>query len=336
MIQDDGTSLGINASPQLNAQLYVYRTQLTANGDGQHSMYAYRNRDSQNDGTGYSNTTSNSATAGFNYWGDLYSFGAAGYNWNDYTRCGGTLGAYWSGTYWGSLGYKNSASNSYGVYGSAAYASGGGLLTQKEMVGIGGGFFGGVAGTVNRGEVIGLINKGEFFAAYNSGNTYTYGKNIELTGNVDGTKTPLYAMSSESPKIYDNGKGDLVNGTCFIPFGKVFVNALGEIPTVTVTPTGNCNGLYLAEITKDGFTVKELQNGNHQVSFQWIAVGNRTFSEDPALKTVTKANFERNIDQMLFNDNLKERNGLGMWWDGKNLQFGNIPAQLVTDKQPKK
>ncbi|NCU77561.1 MAG: hypothetical protein EBV59_11645, partial [Synechococcaceae bacterium WB7_1C_051] len=61
-----------------------------------------------------------------------------------------------------------------------------------------------------------------------------------------------------------------------------------------------------------------------------------TFSEDPALKTVTKANFERNIDQMLFNDNLKERNGLGMWWDGKNLQFGNIPAQLVTDKQPKK
>jgi hypothetical protein len=203
-------------------------------------------------------------------------------------------------------------------------------------MGVGGGFFGGVAGTYNRGEVIGLLNKGEYFATYNSGNTYTYGKNIELTGNVDGTKTPLYTVSAETPKIYDNGKGNLVNGSCFISFGEVFLSTLGEIPSVTVSPTGNCNGLYIAEITKEGFTVKELQNGNHNVTFTWIAVGDRTFEEDPALKTVTNAHFERNIDQVLFNDNIKERSGMGMWWDGKNLQFGEIPAHLTTEKKPKK
>ncbi|MFM7723706.1 MAG: collagen-like protein, partial [Bacteroidota bacterium] len=335
LIQDNGTSVSVNASQDPKAQLYVWRNQLTALGDGQHSMYAYRTRDSQNDGTGYTNTTSNSATAGFNFWGDLYSFGAAGYNWNDYTRCGGTIGAHWNANYWGSLAYKNSASNTYGVYGSSAYVSGSGLLTQKELTGIGGGFFGGVVGTINRGEIIGLINKGEWFATYNSGNTYTYGKNVELIGEVNGAKTPLYSVTAETSKIYDNGSGKLVNGTCFVEFGKIMQGTMVQLPTVTVSPTGDCNGLYIAEITEKGFKVKELNNGNHSVSFAWIAVADRVSSEDASLKTLTQGTFERNIDQMLFNDNIKDRSAMGLWWDGTTLQFGKIPAHLATEKKTK-
>jgi len=333
LIQDDGTSLGINASPQLNAQLYVWRNQLTANGDGQHSMYAYRNRDSQNDGTGYSNTTSNSATAGFNFWGDLYSFGAAGYNWNDYTRCGGTLGAVWTGTYWGSLGYKNSASNTYGVYGSAGYQSGAGILTQNQTNGIGGGFFGGVAGSISKGEIIGQMNKGELFATYNSGNTYTYGNNIELVGNANQEKKAVYAVTATESKIYNNGKSTLVNGSAFIAFTEDFKSLLGEIPTVTVTPNGNCNGLYVSEVTKEGFTVKELNNGHSNVVISWITVGNRVNQKNEvANKIVGASDFERNIDQVLFNDNIKERNAMGMWWDGNAIRFGKMPSNLIDVK----
>jgi hypothetical protein len=333
LIQDDGTSLGINSSPQLNAQLYVWRNQLTVNGDGQHSMYAYRNRDSQNDGTGYSNTTSNSATAGYNYWGDLYTFGAAGYNWNDYTRTGGTLGAYWSGTYWGSLGYKNSGSTSYGVYGSAAYSSGAGILSQKELVGVGGGLFGGIAGLVSRGEIIGQLNKGEFFASYNSGNTYTYGKNIELVGEVQGEKTALYSISSLDAKLYDDGRSQLVNGVAFVRFDELFSTLVEGIPTVTVSPAGNCNGIFIEEITKDGFRIKEMNNGTSNVAFTYIVLAKRKSIEEEATKMVTKATFERDLDGFMFNDGNKESKAKGAWWDGKTLQFGTIPRALVEEKK---
>jgi hypothetical protein len=333
LIQDDGTSLGVNASPQANAQLYVWRNQLTALGDGQHSMYAYRNRDSQNDGTGYSNTTSNSATAGYNYWGDLYTFGAAGYNWNDYTRTGGTLGAYWSGNYWGSLGYKNSGSTSYGVYGSAAYSSGAGILSQKELVGVGGGLFGGIAGLVSRGEIIGQLNKGEYFASYNSGNTYTYGKNIELVGEVQGEKTALYSLSALDAKLYDDGRAQLVNGVAFVRFDELFSTMMEGIPTVTVSPAGNCNGIFIEEITKDGFRIKEMNNGTSNVAFTYIVLAKRKSVEEDATKMVTKASFERDLDGFMFNDGNTESKANGAWWDGKTLQFGTIPRALVEEKK---
>lgn len=51
------------------------------------------------------------------------------------------MGAETSGTYWGSLGYKNSGSATYGVYGSAGYASGGGYLNANGAMGIGWGSF---------------------------------------------------------------------------------------------------------------------------------------------------------------------------------------------------
>jgi len=326
--------MAINEYPQANAQLYVWRNQLTAIGDGQHSMYAYRTRDSQNDGTGYSNTTSNSATAGYNYWGDLYTFGAAGYNWNDYTRTGGTLGAYWSGTYWGSLGYKNSGSTSYGVYGSAAYSSGAGILSQKELVGVGGGLFGGIAGLVSRGEIIGQLNKGEFFASYNSGNTYTYGKNIELVGEVQGEKTALYSISSLDAKLYDDGRSQLVNGVAFVRFDELFSTLVEGIPTVTVSPAGNCNGIFIEEITKDGFSIKEMNNGTSNVAFTYIVLAKRKSGEEEATKMVTKATFERDLDGFMFNDGNTESKAKGAWWDGKTLQFGTIPRALIEEKKP--
>jgi hypothetical protein len=296
-------------------------------------MYAYRTRDSQNDGTSYSYSSSNSATAGYNFWGDLYSFGAAGYNFNDYTRTGGTLGAQWSGTYWGSLGYKNSGSNTYGVYGSAGYASGAGILTQNQHNGIGGGFFGGVAGSISKGEIIGQMNKGELFATYNSGNTYTYGNNIELVGNANQDKKAVYAVTATESKIYNNGKSTLANGSAFIAFTEDFKSLLGEIPTVTVTPNGNCNGLYVSEVTKEGFTVKELNNGHSNVVISWITVGNRVIQKNEvANKIVGASDFERNIDQVLFNDNIKERNAMGMWWDGNAIRFGKMPSNLIDVK----
>jgi len=60
--------------------LYAYKRQLTSKGDGQSTIYGYRTRDSQNDGTGYGHSSSNGAVKGYNLWGDLYSYGVGGFN----------------------------------------------------------------------------------------------------------------------------------------------------------------------------------------------------------------------------------------------------------------
>ncbi len=335
LIQDNGTGLGINIAPSIQYLLYAYRQQLTINGDGQHSLFGYRTRDSQNDGTAYSVGATNSGSAGYSFWGDLYTFGTAGFNYNDYTRCGGALGAEQSGGYWGSLGYKNSGSIGYGVYGSNAFASGGGLLPSSEIVGFGGGFFGGIAGSVNKGDLIGTMNSGELFSTYNSGNTYTLGKNIELVQTANEVKTPVYAVSSVDATIYSKGKSTLNNGSVYIPFDANFKALAGEEPVVTITPNGACNGVYIESIDKNGFTVRELGNGTSSVAISWIAVANRIDNRmEEATRIVTAPDFDRNLQQVLFNDGNTEGQAMGMWWDGSEIRFGVLPKHLSEVKRP--
>jgi hypothetical protein len=329
LFQDNGTSVSLGlTTPSVQYLLYAYRQQLTSNGDGQHTLFGYRTRDSQNDGTAYSQTATNSATAGYNFWGDVYTFGVAGFSYNDYTRTGGVIGAEQSGFYWGSLGYKSSSSALYGVYGSAGYASGTGFLPSSLSSGVGGGFFGTI-GSMSKGSVIGQLNAGELFAAYNTGNTYSTGKNVELVGEENAIKTPVYAVTSLDAKIYANGSSQLVNGEVFIAFEANYKAVLGENPTVTVSPNGNCNGLYIATVTKEGFTVRELNNGTSNAPISWIAVANRIDNRlDEATKMVSAPDFNRNIQQVLFDDGNKDAKGLGIWWDGAAIRFGEMPESL--------
>ena len=330
LLQDNGTTLSINQAPSNLYQLYVYKQQLTATGDGQHSLMGYRTRDSQNDGTAYSQVAANSGTCGYNFWGDVYTFGVAGWNYNDYSRCGGTFGADVNGSYWGSLGYRSSGLLNYGVYGSAAYASGGGYLPTSELTGVGGGFFGAMIGSVTKGRVIGQLNSGDLFASYNSGNTYTTGKNVELVGAEGAAKTAVYAVTSIDATIYSKGTAQLVNGEAFIAFNSNYKALLGENPVVTVSPNGNCNGVYIASVDKNGFTVREMNNGNSSVALSWIAVGNRIDNRmEEATKMVSDPSFNRNIQQVLFDDGNKDTNGTAIWWNGTSIQFGTLPAHMA-------
>jgi hypothetical protein len=327
LIQDNGTSMSMNVSPVLQYLVYAYRQQLTANGDGQHTLYGYRTRDSQNDGTGYGVNVTNSGTAGYSFWGDLYTFGTAGFNYNDYTRCGGALGADQSGTYWGSLGYRSSGLLNYGVYGSAAYANGAGQLPGTELNGVGGGFFGTI-GSLSKGSVIGQLNEGELFAAYNKGDVYTSGKQIELVSSEDRV-TPAYAVTSSEVTVYNKGKIQLVNGTATVRFGENYTQLLGESPVVTASPMGACNGVYIAEVSKEGFVIREQNNGSSNVEISWIAVGNRSDAENAEVPAMlTNSSFNRNLSLAMFNDGNKKKSGLSMWWNGKELQFGDMPANL--------
>jgi hypothetical protein len=313
-----------------NDKLYVTENQLTAEGDGQSTIYSFRTRDSQNDGTGYGISLTNNAMTGYNFWGDLYTFGVHGASYGDYTRTGGVLGSVSSTSAWGVLGYKTSGSTFFGVYGSSGYGSGGGFLPTSEAAGVGGGFFGDLVGSVSKGSIIGQLNSGELFAQYNSGNMYTLGKNIELVETESNVKVPVYSVTSTEATVYSKGNAKLNNGEVYIAFDAQYKSLLGENPVVTVSPTANCNGLYISSIDKNGFTVKELMNGVSSATFAWIAVGNRIDNRmDAATKLVSAPNFDRNVQQVLFNDDNKDGKAEGIWWNGSEIQFGEIPAHLA-------
>jgi hypothetical protein len=296
-------------------------------------MYGYRTRDSQNDGIGYSQTAVNDATRGFNFWGDVYTMGVAGFNYNDYTRCGGTFGADVNGLAWGSLGYRSSGLLNYGVYGNAAYASGGGRLANGTATGIGGAFTGDLMGAWVQGDVMGLTTMGSMYAAFNVGNTYNTGYHADLV-NTNGTVTPAYAVTSTKVKVYDDGTAQLANGTTRVNFSPEFAALVaGGKPTVTITPQGQCNGLYIVSVDEKGFTVAEQNNGTSNVDFSWIVVGTRVDAEAAAVPTeLTNPNFSTNMQGVMFSDRNTEQSGKPVWWNGSNLMWSTPPSLTREEK----
>ncbi len=321
-MQDNGTSISMGlTTPSIIYQLYAYRQQLTINGDGQSTIHGYRTRDSQNDGISYAQISANTATRGFNFWGDVYTFGVGGWSYNDYSRTGGVLGADVNGAYWGSLGYRSSGLLNYGVYGSAAYASGSGYAPNERVAtNIGGGFFG-MIGSMTNGEVIGQINTGELFSTYNVGDVYTAGKQVEMVSSGE-NMVPAYSNTSTEATVYKKGKARLVDGRATIKFDENYAKLLGESPIVTVTPMGRCNGVFIVSVGKEGFEIEELNNGKSNVDVGWISVGDRVdakTTEVPAF--LTKSSFNKDLKRVMQTDGNTSQNAEGMSWDGKTLHL---------------
>jgi hypothetical protein len=75
--------------------------------------------------------------------------------------------------------------------------------------------------------------------------------------------------------------------------------------------------------------IREQNNGSSNVEISWIAVGNRSDAENAAVPAMlTNSSFNRNLSLAMFNDGNKKKSGLSMWWNGKELQFGEMPVKL--------
>ncbi len=316
--------LSIGAAPNPKYKWYNYANQITANGDGQYGIYSYRERNSLNHGSGYGVANTNAAIAGTNWWGENYTFGTIGYTYYDFNRCGGVLGSHAAGTIWSSLAYKASNDIGYAVYGTSAMVTGTGRFSQPQsQFSIGGGFYGGVIGSWSKGD-IGNVSSGKLFAAYNSGDEYTAGRQIELidTGN---SKTAAFTMTSTESVVYKKGKIALVNGSARVTFDANYVGLLGDVPIVTTTPMGPCNGIYIESVDKTGFTVRELNNGTSNIAISWIAVGDRIDARQSVNTDVLANDFDINLNEVMFNENNKAQTAKGIWSESNKIQFGTIP-----------
>ncbi len=102
---------------------------------------------------------------------------------------------------------------------------------------------------------------------------------------ADGTALDLYALMSVNKEITISGQAQLENGEVEVTFENDFDQFIDENYKVLVTPTGECNGLYVFDKTTTGFMVKELDNGNSDTTFDWLVVAQRTgfVSPDPII-----------------------------------------------------
>jgi hypothetical protein len=338
LIQDNGTGIGmLDGTSTSTYGLNVQKKQLLAHGDGQATIYGYRTRDQQNDGTGYGRYTANSAITGLNFWGDVYTFGVIGHSYDDFTRTGGVLGAEQGGAYWGALGYKASNSTRYGVYGSSAYETGSGLVEgDTHSVGIGGGFKGDLMGGWMSGKTMGMVSEGQLFAAYHVGNSITDGKNIELVTTERGDKIPTYAVNSTSEaKIYDDGTSALKNGRARVIFPKAFAASLSKKgrPTVTLTSIGGWAHLYVESIDNEGFTVAEANNGTSNLEFNWIVVGKKLDANAVDVKEVLlDKNFTNNLKGLMESEQNPNQAAKSLWWDGQKFQTTTPPVNAETQQ----
>lgn len=137
---------------------------------------------------------------------------------------------------------------------------------------------------------------GYFYSGGNSSGSYAYagarrnGTNYKIIGigtvstivsgiNPNDTKKTMFA--SEAPEVFfeDYGTGQLVNGTATITIDPIFsknIHVSNEKPLkIFIQLEGDCNGVYVTNKSANSFTVKELQNGNANVSFSYHIVANR-------------------------------------------------------------
>jgi hypothetical protein len=121
---------------------------------------------------------------------------------------------------------------------------------------------------------------------------------ITELGNLtcDGTKSAtveiedeerlLYAVESPGVWFEDFGSGTLVGGQAVVTIEPLFAQSvnLGVEYHVFLTPLGDCSGLYVAEKTATGFTVRELNGGTSNIAFDYRIVAKRTGYEDMRLE----------------------------------------------------
>lgn len=264
-----------------------------------------------------------------------YKFGVYGSG-GTAIRSGGVMG-YDYGLGVGALGYYASNSNDYSVYGfGLAYQTGAAagrfssanhnnFLGKNTNIGLG--IYGGVMGGWVRGMKYGFHTKGETYSLYIDGNGYTNKPITYLIESDDNQKVASFMTSSIKPEVTINGKTNLQNGKVFVSFDKNFSKVISSIDdiVITATPQGKSNGVYIDEITKEGFWIIENNDGTSNVKISWIAITKIKGEENPEVPSDLLTNdFDKKMDKVMFNENNTSEEAQSLWWDGTKIRWDKL------------
>lgn len=108
---------------------------------------------------------------------------------------------------------------------------------------------------------------------------------------VDGSsrKVALYAVEAPENWFEDFGSGQLSNGSARIDLEPTFAQTVNTDLDyhVFVTPRGECEGLYVTDLTPSGFEVRELHHGSSSIAFDYRIIAKRKNYENVRLADLT-------------------------------------------------
>jgi len=101
-------------------------------------------------------------------------------------------------------------------------------------------------------------------------------KNATIT-TLRGESVGYTATESEKVELTKSGEGQLINGIAKVDFGYPFNESISDkVPVrVIITKNSDCSGLYVAEKSINGFTVKRTGNCPEDTKFDWYAIARR-------------------------------------------------------------
>ena len=133
----------------------------------------------------------------------------------------------------------------------------------------------------------------------------------------------------------------LNNGEVFVPFDETFLNSISnselskdvdsqESINITITPVGDCNGVFVKSITNTGFYIKENNKGKSNVSFNWTAIGTKKGYENGVniSDEILAKDFDSNMNDVMFNDSDRNNKAKPIYFDGNKIRFEEAPEGL--------
>ena len=207
------------------------------------------------------------------------------------------------------------------------YNDGNTELSQNSFIGLG--IYGGVMGGWVRGLKYGFHAKGQTYGLYVDGQGFTNKAFTYLMPTSTDERVAGYMSSSMQPEVSSKGKIQLNNGQVYIAFDnnfkKVMSSDLNNI-LIVATPQGNSNGVYVDNITADGFWIRENNNGRSNVQIVWTATTPVGEMSEIAEELLNKE-FDRKMENVMYNDNNTNGNAQPLWWDGTQMRWDTVPAK---------
>ncbi len=108
------------------------------------------------------------------------------------------------------------------------------------------------------------------------------GRFITKVAATNGDTRSLYAVQSEQTEIVISGVSTLESGSKKILFDEINASIINPEKNikVSITLTSEANGVFVTDKSEKGFTVKELNNGGSNATFDWVVIAERKIGQD--------------------------------------------------------
>ena len=144
------------------------------------------------------------------------------------------------------------------------------------------------------------------FQVDDSGNVFAHSFHATLITSRQPTSAGLavetYSHQTSQPSLEDFGEAQLSGGVAFVRLEPTFASAIDRNTNylVFVTPEGDCRGLYVADRSPAGFTIRELQGGRSTLAFSYRIVAKPYASQMARLPLVRMpANYQLTLTQKM-------------------------------------